>query len=113
FPQWFDGVKFKKYIKTISPFIMFDEIESKHVSDEAAVAFKMYNYFSKIEHNGFLSFDMLHAHFDSEGNLEDKARIHHAICRVMISINLALEIWIDNTDSNYKKLIELTNLFMS
>ncbi len=113
FPQWFDGNNFTKKINKLSTHIMVKEIENLNLQHEAKKAFKMYNEFSKSEHNGLFSFDILHGHFDEKRNMIDKAKIYHAIFRTVISINLAMEIWIDNQDNKHKELIRLSKLLMS
>lgn len=47
--------------------MMHDEVNSAAIRSEIRTMIDLYNIFSKVEHNGQLTFNLIHAHFEAQG----------------------------------------------
>lgn len=106
FEQCFDGEKFKKSIQKISTKSMVDNISIETFAKEAGRALTIYNYFSKIEHNGIFTFNLMHRHYNPESNVT-KEIIYDAILLKAMVILVVIQHWISKDDHRYIKLKSL------
>ena len=92
----------------ISAIIMDREIEDTTLKFFSSEALKIYKKFSKMEHNGMFSFDILHNHYDEQTIEDDKRIAYDAINLTIPAINMTLQIWADENDILLKRLVELS-----
>ncbi len=111
--EWFENGKIKSTIKRISASEMVKEINNDQYKLQSARSLEMYHYFSKLEHNGLLSFPLLHNRYEEIAIENDKERAIDAIIHIMIAINYTSMLWMDESDPIFSKLLGLTEHFMS
>jgi len=111
FPQCFKNGKFRKDIVKVNIITMYNEIDIQLLKDEAKIAIDLYNIFSKVEHNGILSFNLLHAHYENEGAISAKYKVFLACKKIMMVITLLIRhAWnISDKDGRFLELIRLNN----
>jgi len=111
FPQCFTNGKFRKDIVKVSIISMYKEITGLSLKKEVKIAIDLYNIFSKVEHNGILSFNLLHAHYENKGAMSAKYKVYLAIKKIMMAIALLVRhAWnISGEDKRFLELIRLNN----
>jgi len=111
FPDWFEDGKLKKGIPKISIIAMHNGIKIPSFKNETRTAIDLYNIFSKVEHNGILSFNLLHIHYQNEGALKGKYKVYLSIKTIMKAILLLIRYaWnIPQTDKRFLELVGLSN----
>jgi hypothetical protein len=103
-----DG-KFRKDLKKINIIMMHNEVKSDTIRSKIRTMIDLYNIFSKVEHNGQLTFNIIHAHFEPAGAISAKSKIYHALHLIMETIALLVRYgWkISAQDKRFLELIRL------
>jgi hypothetical protein len=101
--------KFRKDLKKINIIMMHDEMRSDNIRKQIRTMIDLYNIFSKVEHNGKLTFNIIHAHFEPDGALSAKSKIYHALNLIMATIAVLFRYsWqISAQDRRYLELVRL------
>lgn len=112
FPDCFDEGKFKKEIVKVNIIMMYREIKIERIKNEVLDALRLYNIFSKVEHNGILSFNLLHAHYEATGADSAKYKVYFALKNIMgVTSLLVRHAWkISDEDTRFKEMIRMNNL---
>lgn len=110
FPNCFNSkLKFKKEIVPVGIKNMHDELQSDLLRRAAAEAMYLYNIFSKIEHNGIMTFSFLHDHFYPGGNRKSKIPIYHALKIIMEAVNLVvIATWAGKSNPIVQRMTKMT-----
>ncbi len=109
FPDCFDNGKPKKGAHKVSVKGMYYQIQSPTIKQEVEKAMKLYEFFSKLEHNGVLSFNIMHKPFTPEGYESAKTKVCEAITAIIRGIQPPLLNWLNKDDEQFKELIKLVN----
>lgn len=105
YPDCFEGDKFKREIMPVNIIITRNEIDSPSLKKEMEFIIHYYNIFSKIEHNGTLSFDMLHAPYYPLGKIRATSRIYAAIGTIMKGVIILIRhVWIHQDDKRVERM---------
>jgi len=114
FPGCFENDKFRKEIVKVNIISMYNEITSLSLKKEVKIAIDLYNIFSKVEHNGILSFSLLHAHYENEGAMSAKYKVYLATKKIMMVITLLIRhAWnIAENDKRFLELVRLNNMLL-
>lgn len=107
FPNCFTSGKLKKTVHKVSVKAMHTQISSPSIKKEVASAMNLYNFFSKLEHNGELSFNIMHKPFTSEGYESAKSKVCDAITTIVFGIQPPLLNWIKMDDARFVNLASL------
>lgn len=88
---------------------MIDSLHVEELKKPTDRALKLYSLFSKVEHNGLFTFNILHSHY----NDSDKRSVmmnYDAALVISEVIMIVLLHWIDKDDGRYRKLLHLYGL---
>ncbi|RZL20423.1 MAG: hypothetical protein EOO89_00270 [Pedobacter sp.] len=111
-PEFFNGDSLIDN-KSITANYMKNKIQNyPSLKREADHSFYLYTIFSKIEHNGFFTRDMLHGHHLDEGRQKAKELIIEAVGNSIVIVNTILLVWIKDTDPKYVSLFNLAKDFL-
>ena len=93
---------------------MYREIEIKGMKDEVLNGLRLYNLFSKVEHNGILSFNLLHSHYEAKGAESSKCKVYLSLKNIMMVTTLLIRhAWnISDDDKRFKEMVRLNNLLV-
>ena len=108
YPQCFHLDAFRKDIKNVSIKKMFNEITNEALKTEVGYSISLYNIFSKTEHNGILSFHLLHDHFSETGGKTSKKKIYDSLGIIMVAINLVVQEWVAEDTASVINLKSIT-----
>lgn len=109
YPWCFESGKFRADIERITTKNMIDGLHMEELKEPAGRSLKLYSLFSKFEHNGLFTFDMLHSHY----NESDKRTImmnYDAALNIGEVILIVILHWIKKDDEHYNKLFYLYGL---
>lgn len=109
YPDCFDNGKPKKSLHKVSVKAMYAQIQTSAMKKEAAIAMKLYEFFSKLEHNGELTFNIMHKPFTPEGYENAKQKLCDAITTIIRGIQPPLLNWLNKDDLKFQHLVKLVN----
>ena len=109
FPDCFDNGKPKKSVNKVSVKGMYSQIQLPWIKKEVAVAMNLYDFFSKLEHNGVLSFNIMHKPFTPEGYESAKLKVCDAITTIVRGIQPPLLNWLNKDNEQFKGLVKMVN----
>ncbi|WP_428330384.1 hypothetical protein [Mucilaginibacter sp.] len=114
FPDYFENGIFEKGHKKVNIITMYRDIEIKGMKDEVLNGLRLYNLFSKVEHNGILSFNLLHSHYESKGAESSKYKVYLSLKNIMMVTTLLIRhAWnISDDDKRFKEMVRLNNLLV-
>jgi hypothetical protein len=108
YPDCFNGLKFRSDILPVNISVMRNEIDSPALKNELKFIVHYYNVFSKIEHNGDLSFNLLHLPYDPVARIPVNKRIFGAIGTIMKAVLLLGRfVWVKEQDSRIDRMQDL------
>lgn len=109
YPWCFESGKFRADIEKITTKKMIDSLHVEELKKPTDRALKLYSLFSKVEHNGLFTFNILHSHY----NDSDKRSVmmnYDAALVIGEVIMIVLLHWVDKDDERYRNLLHLYGL---
>lgn len=104
-PELFDTDKnLKKYDWPNSRSMVDKIVNFPHIKPEAKTAQKLYSIFSKYEHNGAFTFDLLHNPYSADGNGIVKSAVKDAVGCCAIALKVLSSHWISEEHEVSRKL---------
>lgn len=104
-PELFDaGGNLKKYALENSRSMVDKIVNFPHIKPEAKTAQNLYAIFSKYEHNGAFTFDLLHNPYSADGNGIVKSAVKDAVGCCAIALKVLSSHWISEEHEVSKKL---------
>lgn len=106
FPDSFENSILKKSIQKIATKYMLKNITNNELSKASKNAFMFYQIFSKIEHNGLFTFNIMHKQYDPKEK-RNKMMIYDATLLINKAILISILNWIETDNKKYIKLLQL------
>jgi hypothetical protein len=106
YPTYFDDGKIKAIYKdNLTARRMISQLYNEDLKPFAQDLADIYAIFSKVEHNGVFSFDLLHKNYLEAGHRQSTGIILDSLSNIALVINIALNTWLEDENEQYTKLL--------
>lgn len=104
-PDLFDVYgNIKKFPNVGTKIFMAGIVKQVHTIKEVNIIKPLYDFFSKLEHNGAFTFDLIHQAYSPSGNKKLKGLIKEAIINCAVALKLLSNHWVSSDDPIITKI---------